>query len=677
MSVSKLIRVYFRLFGVWLGLCLSAQTALATPDGSAPPPVYLEPDLPKVVLESNFVLVEEAQVRSFALESDDLSSALFGLGVSSWEEGAENGLTDVFDQSDASYDLIQTDRVGKGSHAFQLGNPETGADNWFELDVDIDVLADTQLFFQSRLQYATTGQIAKVEVSHDGGSTWPDTIYSQAGAGIGNSGEGVFILRAVDLGASYANQQIRIRFYYDYTGGSLYEQTDTRIGWLVDDIQIGNDLQKTEWLIGNPTPDEVLYLETLNRARVDAMAEAARLSAITNPQITAAYSQFDITPANIIAQFQWSVDNGVITANAQPLAFNARLMEMAQKHSQDMINNNFQGHSSSSNPIAPFQAGDDFGTRLSRIGYTSSAGENVYASAKSVEHGHAGFGVDWGSVTDTGSSNYNPDFAGQGMQNPAGHRIAIHKGTFNEVGVGVINGSSGSVGPQIVTQDFGGASGVSYITGLVYNDSNDDDLYTVTNHTVHEGRGGVRVDVVGSVLYTISTSSGAYAIPVEGDGSYTVTFSGGGLESLTTTIIVAGGLNTKFDHKPVSLSGYAKWAYDHALVGEPEDDDDFDGIANLVEYSIAGMLVSTADAASFPSMIQLPDESRQFTVNKRSEATDLAYALEVSVDLSGDWKTPSELVGTSIITDDAGELTLHIEASVTKIFMRLKVTQIP
>ena len=602
-------------------------------------------------------------------------SETFRIG-SSWEEGAENGLTYLSDYSDASYDLIQTDRVGKGSHAFHLAHPPTGADNWFELDVDIDVLADTQLFFQSRLQYATTAQIAKLQVSSDGGSTWPDTIYSQAGAG--NSGEGVFILRSVDLGASYANQQIRIRFYYDFTGGSLYPQTDTYIGWLVDDIQIGNDLQKTEWLIGEPTPDEVLYLETLNRARVDAMAEAARLAAISAPIITAAYSQYGITPANIIAQFQWSVDNDVITASAQPLAFNALLMETAQKHSQDMFNNDFQGHDSSSNPIAPFQAGDDLGARLDRVGYTNiAAGENVYASAKSVAHGHAGFDVDWGNVTNPGSDNYNPAFVGQGMQNPAGHRLSIHKGTFNEVGIGVVNGSNGSVGPQIVTQDFGGASGVSYITGLVYNDSNDDGLYTVTNHTVHEGRGGVRIDVVGSVLYTTSTSSGAYAIPVEGDGSYTLTFSGGGLESFMTTIVVAGGLNTKFDYQPVELSGYAMWAYENALVGAPSEDDDFDGIANLVEYAIAGMSINTSDAANFPLMVQLPDGARQFTVNKRSGATDVAYIVEVSTDLRGVWKTPSEIVGVSITTDDVSELTLRVEASVTQIFLRLQVTQIP
>lgn len=674
MRLLVLIERFSPVGAVGLAFCLSMQTPLAAVDHAAPPPVYFEPEQPEVSLQSGSAAGEEMQMQLFDLKLDAAAPALFGSGVSSWVEGAENGLTDILDFSDASYDLIQSDRVAKGSRAFHLAHP-AATSNWFELDVDIDVLADTQLFFQSRLQYATTDQTAKVQVSHDGGSTWADTIYSQAGSG--DSGEGVFILRTLDLGASYANQQIRIRFFYDFTGGSYFSQAETDVGWLVDDIQIGNQLQKTEWLIGEPTPDEVLYLETINRARADAMIEAARLAAITDPQITNAYNQFGITSVNLIAQFQWSVDTGKIAANAQPLAFNARLMETAQKHSQDMYLNIFQGHDSSSNPIAPFQAGDDFGTRLGRVGYTGAAGENVFAYAKSVEHGHAGFDVDWGNTEDSGSQNYNAAFVGQGMQNPAGHRLSIHNGSFNEVGVGVVNDSNGSVGPQIVTQDFGGASGVSYITGLVYNDSNDDDRYTVTNHTIHEGVADVRIDLEGSVLYTLSTSAGAYAIPVEGDGSYTVTFSGEGVETYTTTIVVANGLNTKFDHEPVALSGYTVWANDLGLLGDPADDDDFDGIANMIEYSIAGMSGNVPDAANFPVMVQLPNEAWEFTVNKRSGVTDLDYVIEVSDDLLGAWKAPSEVVGTSITIDDANELTLQVEASVLQVFLRLKVTQVP
>jgi uncharacterized protein YkwD len=614
------------------------------------------------------------QVQGSALQSEAQSTALFGSGVSVWQEGAENGITNVSDSSDAGYDLIQSERVAKGTYAFHLSNPSFN-DNWFELDVDIDVLAETQLFFQSRLQYATTRQVAQVQVSHDGGSTWPDTIYSQAGTS--DSGEGVYALRSVDLGASYENQQIRIRFYYDYLDSTAYTATDIYVGWLIDDIQIGAAFEKTEWLIGDPTPDEVLYLEYLNRSRADAMVEAARLAALTDSDVLNGYIFFNVTPADIVSQFQASINLSYFAATAQPLAFNALLMETATKHSQDMYQNEFQAHDSSSNPISPFLAGDDFGTRLGRVGYSGGAGENVYSYAKSVEHGHAGFDVDWGNTVDTGADNYNADFVGQGMQNPAGHRSNIHSASFNEVGIGVVNGTNGSIGPQLVTQDFGRVSGVSYITGLVYNDTNEDDFYTVTNHTAHEGYGGVRIDVAGSAFYTLSTSSGAYAIPVSSDGSYTVTFSGDGLETFTTTIVIEGGLNTKFDYEPVALSGYEFWAYENELVGEASDDDDLDGIANLIEYAVDGMSAYTADAENFPTLDDLPDGSWIFAVNKRSGATDVSYLIQVSTDLNDGWKLPSEVDGVSLAVDTASELTLRVESSVTQIFLRLQVTQNP
>ena len=675
-----LIKGCFRLGGVGCFLLLFTSFALTAQERAAPPPVFYQPEVPLVtgapvdLRENELDFSARSQVRSSEQPLDAPSAALFGAGVSNWAEGAENGLTDVSDFSDADYDLIQSERVAKGSYAFHLANPSFN-DNWFELDVDIDVLADTQLFFQSRLQYATSYQIAKVQVSHDGGSTWPDTIYSQAGSG--DSGEGVYVLRSVNLGASYENQQIRIRFYYDFLSSSAWTNTEVYYGWLIDDIQIGGELQKTEWVIGDPTPDEVLYLEFLNRSRADAMAEAARLAALTDPDVTNAYTYFSVNPSDIISQFQTSINNGYFAASAQPLAFNALLMETATKHSQDMYLNQFQGHDSSSNPIAPFLAGDSLGTRLNRVGYSGGAGENVYSYADSVEHGHASFDVDWGNTVDTGAANYNADFVGQGMQNPAGPRMNIHNASFNEAGIGVVNGSNGSVGAQLVTQDLGIANGVTYITGLVYNDTNEDGFYTVTNHIEHEGYGGVRIDVEGSALYTLSTSSGAYAIPVSEDGSYTVTFSGDGLETFTTSIVIAGGLNTKFDYQPVALSGYALWAYENELVGAANDDDDHDGIVNLIEYAVAGMSASSIDHENFPSLEANPDGSRVFSVSKRSGATDVSYLIQATTDLNEDWKSPSEVSGASITTDDASELTLRLEASVAQIFLRLQITQTP
>lgn len=62
------------------------------------------------------------------------------------------------------------------------------------------------------------------------------------------------------------------------------------------------------------------------------------------------------------------------------------------------------------------------------------------------------------------------------MQNPPGHRLSIHKSTYREIGIGVLNGTNGSVGPQIVTQNLGLSGGI-VVTGVVYLDSNSNSFY--------------------------------------------------------------------------------------------------------------------------------------------------------------------------------------------------------
>ena len=178
-----------------------------------------------------------------------------------WTEDAESGAGNVLTNVSA-YPLIQSEIVGQGSNAFHLANPSF-QDNWFVLDHTITPQPDTKLFFLSRLGWATTAQFARVQLSTDGGSTWPTNLYSQAGTN--NAGEGAFSLKELNL-SSYAGQNVRFRFNYDFTGGSAFTQIDADVGWLVDNIQIGSELQKIPWSIGNPSPAAQQYLEYINRA---------------------------------------------------------------------------------------------------------------------------------------------------------------------------------------------------------------------------------------------------------------------------------------------------------------------------------------------------------------------------------------------------------------------------
>ncbi|BBO35010.1 CAP domain-containing protein [Lacipirellula parvula] len=470
-----------------------------------------------------------------------------------WTENAESGAGGITTNVvPGNYALIQSSIVGQGANSFHLANPGF-ADNWFASNSAFTIQADSKLFFLSRLGFAASGQVARVEMSTNNGATWPISLYAQTGTSTGSAPvESNFALRTVDLSA-YAGQSAKFRFNLDFVGGTAFTQTSAGVGWYVDDIQLADQFQKSLYSIGQPSAEEQLYLEYINRARSDAIVEANRLKNENAPGVQSAYSFFGINPQNIVNQFNASVANGLIDQFAQPLSFNASLNQAAELHSQDMLTNGFQGHVSSSNPPSPLTAGMTLGQRAQAVGYVGSLGENVYSYSSSVAEGHAAFDVDWGNSGNPADPSYNPAFAGQGMQNPAGHRISIHNNDFKEIGVGLVNGNGpNNVGPQIVTQDFGNAGPGSFVTGVVYEDLNGNNFYDVG-----EGRSGVRVDVAGSAYYAMSSLSGGYSIPVSANGVYDILFSGGGFANYGTSITIAGGLNVKVDYHAVAAPSYA------------------------------------------------------------------------------------------------------------------------
>ncbi|MFL6583818.1 MAG: CAP domain-containing protein [Chthoniobacterales bacterium] len=271
--------------------------------------------------------------------------------------------------------------------------------------------------------------------------------------------------------------------------------------------------------IGSPTNEEQLYLELINRARANPAAEAARLAGTGDPDVLASYRYFGVSLGMMQTQF-------ALIAPLPPLSMNVTLLSAARGHSADMLQNNYQAHEGPDGTVAQRIAAYVSGAN----GYTY--GENIYSYAKSVFYGHAGFEVDWGGTALTG-----------GMQSPAGHRLNIH-GTFREVGIGVALGSNGSVGPQLVTQDFALRYDTpAFVTGVVYRDSNNNGAYDLG-----EGVGGVSVTINGDGYYAVTAPSGGYSVPVPGNGTYTVSFSGGGVASNQQTVTVSGGNNVKLDY---------------------------------------------------------------------------------------------------------------------------------
>ncbi len=265
---------------------------------------------------------------------------------------------------------------------------------------------------------------------------------------------------------------------------------------------------------GDPTAEEQQYLEYINRARANPLAEGVLLAATKDLAVLQAYN-YAPSPPNTgwIVDLTMMQDEFNLLTSAPPLASNAKLMGTSRGHSAWMLANATQTHDEGSS--------NTYSSRITNAGYSSAfAGENISASTYSVWYGHAGFEVDWGQ-----------DGYGQmhgGMQGPPrGHRTNIHNANYREIGVGCLSGSNsgtnGWVGPQLVTQDFGAqTSSPSFGTGVAYYDLNANNFYDVG-----EEISGLTVNVSGASYYCTTASGGGWVIPVPTDAATrTVSFTG-------------------------------------------------------------------------------------------------------------------------------------------------------
>ncbi len=279
-------------------------------------------------------------------------------------------------------------------------------------------------------------------------------------------------------------------------------------------------------MTAEPSSFEQLMVELINRARSDPQGELDHLILQDTPAvgaesgITAALRFFGVDIDLLRSQL-----DGVQAV--APLAWNEALGVSSHTHSQLMIDFDTQSH------FLPGEPG--LGARITQAGYQSfqSVAENIFAFTESPVHGHAGFYIDWG---------VGPG----GIQNPAGHRLAILDPDYDEIGIGAIaeNNPNTDVGPFVVTQHFGTRFGISpMLTGVVIDDFDNDDFYDIG-----EGLGNVEVTASGTqgTFSTVTYGSGGYSLALP-NGTYTVTFTGEDLGGDVVRSVTISGENVKLD----------------------------------------------------------------------------------------------------------------------------------
>lgn len=257
-----------------------------------------------------------------------------------------------------------------------------------------------------------------------------------------------------------------------------------------------------------PTPEETLILEFINRCRADPKADAERIApAGSEPRL----------PSATTIDFAMFRSEMAAIKPAPPLVFDLRLLDAARKHSHYMILHGL-GHDEKAGE--PGFSGADPTARAKAAGWGGGAGENCFREAPDPWGSHVAFTVDWG-----------PGGPG-GMQPKRGHRSNITNPSYTCIGVGALPNE----GRLSVTHDLG-SDGKRYAGGVVFVDRDRDGWYGIG-----EGRTGVAIQAGGQ--RASSWTSGAYAIEIP-SGATTLTMKVGGNE-ITRPIPAAPG-NLKID----------------------------------------------------------------------------------------------------------------------------------
>lgn len=157
----------------------------------------------------------------------------------------------------------------------------------------------------------------------------------------------------------------------------------------------------------------------------------------------------------------------------------------------------------------------------------SSPGDRMLAAG--YNYFSAGENIVWRGTTGQLDLAYEVGQSHNALFASPGHRVNIMSDRFVEVGLGVRTGgftdnSGQTFNAGMTTQNFGRSTDGPFLTGVVFDDQNQNRFYTVG-----EGLGGAVITAEGAngVFQTATWASGGYALELA-PGSYNITVSYGG-----------------------------------------------------------------------------------------------------------------------------------------------------
>ncbi len=264
---------------------------------------------------------------------------------------------------------------------------------------------------------------------------------------------------------------------------------------------------------GEPTAEEQLMLELINRARMDPIGEVQRNA--------------DVSDIN-----QGLSPGAISTDPKMPLAFNPNLYAAAKGHNEWMLSTGTFSH-----------------TGANGTSSTDRALAAQYAPANTfLVHENLAFAGT--SQTPNVPSLIQRDH--DDLFKSTSHRPTLMDPTHREIGVAVNVGRFLNRNGVLTTHLFGVRNDKSFLTGVIYNDSVTSDRF----YTIGEGLGAISISAKrqadGRELTTTSFASGGYQIELE-PGVYEVQFSGAGLGEGVTQVVTIGSSNVKLDLNTLQL----------------------------------------------------------------------------------------------------------------------------
>jgi hypothetical protein len=237
-------------------------------------------------------------------------------------DGAEHGASNFIVAITPGYAVITNGRAASGYFSFFLAMTNNAADQILQLNRILLPATNTFVSFAGLLGYASSNQVAEVQISTTGGLNWQN-IYTQAGTN--GLMDLTYHTHSLSL-SNYAGQSVLLRFNYHLApnpdGNYIFypPSISPPAGWFIDNILITNTLQLTNLSTNSTSSPNFVFTPALGGGWV-LKAQAvifnqfpigfgplAQLTAISNASPIITLAQPVVTAGQV--QLNFSVSRG-------------------------------------------------------------------------------------------------------------------------------------------------------------------------------------------------------------------------------------------------------------------------------------------------------------------------------------------------------------------------------